>query len=213
MRTQQAPKLQQNITKLSSLLRSFLLLYASPCFVMKFMKKISTVFAVGLTLAGVYGSKKWLKKPTFGKMFGALGVGTAIMATAPAYAITQEAVVGYANAMKTSANSQSIGQIAKLINDEAVISITRQGKTSTLDKNAYLQLLQKSWAGASNYRYDITISDVVMVDNQARAMVSTTESWEKDGKKVSVNTTSRVTLVQAGSELVLLRAVSQIVVE
>lgn len=211
MRIQRYPKLQQNITKPSLLLRAFLLSYVHCYFVMTFMKKSTTLFAVGLALAGVYGSKKWLKKPALGKVFGAFGM--AVVATAPAHAITEGAVQGYATAMKTSANAQNIGQIAKLIDEEAVISITRQGKTSTLDKNAYLQLLQKSWAGATNYRYDITISDVVIADNQARAVVSTVESWEKDGQKISLTTSSKATLVQSGGSVILLRAVSQIAVE
>lgn len=177
------------------------------------MKKITTILIAGLTLMGVHSSKKWLKKPKFNKVLGAFGLGVAVVMTAPAHAITQEAIFGYANAMKVSANNQSIGQIARLIDDEAVIAISRQGKTSTLDKNAYLQLLQKSWAGASNYHYDIAISDVVIADNQVRAVVNTTESWEKNNTKVLVDTASRVTLIQTNGEMVLLRAVSQIVVK
>lgn len=186
-------------------------MYEYPCFVMTLMKKFTALLAVGTTLAGVYGSKKWLKKPVFGQVLGTLAM--AVVATAPAYAITPETAQSYAVAMKASANAQNIGQIAKLIDDGAVISITRQGKTSTLDKDAYLQLLQKSWAGATNYRYDITMSDVVIVDNQARAVVNTVESWEKDGKKISLNTSSKATLVQLGDNAILLRAVSQIAVE
>lgn len=175
------------------------------------MKKFTALCAVGLTLAGVYSSKKWLKKPSFAKAFGVLGV-VAMTATS-AHAITQDSVQSYATAMKTSANAQNIGQITRLIDDNAVISITRHGKTSTLDKNAYLQLLQKSWAGTTNYRYDITISDVVVADGQARATVSTTESWEKDKQKTTINTVSKATLIKSGSDVILLRAVSQISVE
>lgn len=177
---------------------------------MTFMKKSTVLFATSCILAGVYGSKKWFKKPVFSKALGAFGV--AVVATAPAYA-TQDVVQSYATAMKASANAQNIGQIAKLIDDNAVISITRQGKTSTLDKNAYLQLLQKAWAGTTNYRYDITISDVLVSGEQTRATVSTVESWEKDGKKTVVSTTSKATLAKTGSDAILLRAVSQIAIE
>ncbi|WP_066805592.1 hypothetical protein [Moraxella oblonga] len=175
------------------------------------MKKSTVLFVSSCMLAGVYGSKKWLKKPMFGKVLSAFGV--AVVATAPAYAINEQSMQAYAMSMKASANAQNISQIAKLIDDDAVISITRHGKTSTLDKNAYLQLLQKSWAGSTNYYYDITMSDVVVAGDQVRAVVNTVESWEKDGKKTTVNTTSKATLVQSGSDMTLLRAVSQIVIE
>lgn len=175
------------------------------------MKKFTALLAIGTTLAGVYGSKKWLKKPAFGKVLGTLAM--AVVATAPAHAITPETAQSYAVAMKASANAQNIGQIAKLIDDNAVISISRQGKTSTLDKTAYLQLLQKAWAGSTNYRYDITVSDAVVAGDQVRATVNTVESWEKDGKKVVINISSKATLVQAGSDVILLRAVSQVAVE
>lgn len=175
------------------------------------MKKSTALWTAGVLLAGVYGSKKWLKKPNFAKVFGALGA--SVVSVAPAYAVSPEVVQSYATAMKASANAQNIGQIAKLIDDNAVISISRQGKTSTLDKTAYLQLLQKAWAGSTNYRYDITVSDAVVAGDQVRATVNTVESWEKDGKKVVINISSKATLVQAGSDVILLRAVSQVAVE
>lgn len=178
---------------------------------MTVMKKSTVLFATSCILAVVYGSKKWLKKPVFSKALGVLGV--AVVATAPAYAISEQSMQAYAVAMKASANAQNIGQIGKLIDDGAVIAISRHGKTSTLDKNAYLQLLQKAWAGSTNYHYDIKISDIVVAGDQVRAVVDTVESWEKDGKKTTVNTTSKATLVQAGSDMILLRAVSQIAIE
>lgn len=172
------------------------------------MKKFTALFAVGMTLAGVYGSKKWLKKPMLSKALGVFGV--AVMATAPAHAVSEQSMQTYAVSMKASANAQNIGQIGKLIDDNAVISITRQGKTSTLDKNAYLQLLQKAWAGTTDYQYDIFVSDAVVSGEQVRATVSTVESWKKDGQEIVVKTVSKATLVEKGSDVVLLRAVSQI---
>ena len=181
---------------------------------MKNLKKpiMLSAIATGLGVAiwqGWQGFKKMSRAST-----KAAAIATAsVAAVAPAYAISESAVQGFASAMNTAANNQNIGQISRLIDDEAVISLTRQGKTTTLDKNAYLQLLQKSWMGASNYRYNISISDVVVSGNQARAVVTTTETWEKDGKKTIFRTTSRTTLSQSGSNAILLRAVSQVTVE
>lgn len=176
------------------------------------MKK-TTLVSVGLALVGVYyGTKKWLKNPNVMPSLTAFGV-AGVMATNPAYAMSESAVQNFAHAMKTSANAQNIGQLSRLIDDGAVISLTRQGKTATLDKNGYLQLLQKSWAGATDYRYDITVSDVVVSGSQARAVVKTSESWVKNGKRTTITTTSRATLQDGSKNAVLLRAVAQVAVE
>lgn len=180
------------------------------------MKK-STVLLSATLIAGVCygvknGAKKWLKSPTAVRTLGALGVAS-VLAVAPAYAMSESEVQGFASAMKASANAQNIGQLSGLIDDSAVISLTRQGKTATLDKNGYLQLLQKSWAGAKDYRYDINISDVVISGNQAKAQVKTVESWIKDNKKTTITTVSRTTLQSVGKNAVLLRAVTQVAVE
>lgn len=164
--------------------------------------------AIGLYQAGKKLAKSGISTKTLG--LGLIGVSAV---TAPSHAMSESSVQAFANAMKTAANSQNIGQLSTLIDDNAVISLTRQGKTTTLDKNAYLQLLQKSWAGASNYHYTITISDVVISGNQARTQVATVESWVKDGKKTTLKTNSRTTLQNNGSNAVLLRAVSQISIE
>lgn len=177
------------------------------------MKKSTVLLSATLITTGVYyGTKKWLKNPIITRVFGALGV-AGVMVSTPAYAMSESAVQNFAVAMKTSANAQNIGQLSRLIDDEVVISLTRQGKTATLDKNGYLQLLQKSWAGAKDYRYDIAISDVVISGNQAKAQVKTTESWIKDNKRTVITTTSRATLQDFGKNVVLLRAVSQVAVE
>lgn len=131
----------------------------------------------------------------------------------PAYAISEHSVESFAQAMNRAANNQNIGQVAKLIDDGAIISLTRQGKTTTLDKNAYLQLLQQSWAGASEYQYHITVSDIVISGTQAKAQMDTVETWNKDNKEVTFSTHSRATLTDVGSNAVLLRAVSQVTVE
>lgn len=172
------------------------------------------------TLAGV-ATALWCATKKLGKaglknglsntgLLGLLGVATI---TSPAFAISENSVQDFAVAMKVAANSQNIAQLARLIDDNAVISMTRQKKTTTLDKNAYLQLLQKSWAGASHYHYDIAISDVVVSGSQARATVKTVEVWVKDGKKTTLTTNARTTLQNGATGAVLLRSVSQITIE
>ncbi len=158
-------------------------------------------------------SKQLWRLPTIGYVGSAtlLGMGIAVMT--PAYAMNESAVQNFANSMNTAANSQNIGMVSRLIDDNAVISLTRKGKTTSLDKNAYLQLLQKSWAGASDYRYNINITDVVITGNQARATVVTTESWVKSGHRTTFITQSKATLSQIGGNAVLLRAVSQVTIE
>ena len=133
--------------------------------------------------------------------------------SAQAADMTEGLVQNYAAAMKSAANNKDINQVAKLVSDDALISMSRKGKSTSLDKNAYLKLLQNSWNQTSNYRYDISIDNIVTTGTQAKANVSTTESWVKDGKTVSFITTSRVTLTVSTGNAVLLRAVSQVTID
>ena len=144
---------------------------------------------------------------------------TAIMAAASTMTISAQAatmtealVQNYATAMKSAANSQSLNQVARLVSDDALISMSRKGKSTSLDKDAYLKLLQNSWSNTSNYRYDINVDNIVITGEQAKANVTTNESWVKDGQKVSFVTTSRVTLTLSTGNAVLLRAVSQVAI-
>ena len=144
---------------------------------------------------------------------------TVIVAAASAVSISAQAatmsnalVQNYAAAMKSAANSQNSNQVARLVSDDALISMSRKGKTTSLDKDAYLQLLQRSWRDTSNYRYDITVDNIVVTGDQAKANVTTNESWVKDGQKVSFVTSSRVTLTLSTGNAVLLRAVSQVTI-
>ena len=184
---------------------------------MKFLKTVSKVGAVAGMAAGVWYGVKMLSKNGLQGGFGAtkLGAVAAVfgLASMPAVAMSETLVHNFASTLSAAANGQNIGRVSQLIDDEAVISLTRQGNTTTLDKNGYLQLLQKSWAGAKEYRYQINISDVVISGNQAKAQVHTIETWIKDGKKTTFITHSRATLVQSGANAVLLRAVSQVTVE
>lgn len=127
-------------------------------------------------------------------------------------AMTEALVQNYAAAMKSSANSQSINQVSRLVSDDALISLSRKGKSTSLDKDAYLKLLQRSWSNTSNYRYNISVDNIVITGDQAKANVTTTESWVKDGQNVSFVTTSRVTLALSTGNAVLLRAVSQVTI-
>lgn len=177
----------------------------------KKMRFSKTAGILGLTLGVCYGIKKLTKSSSWhgiaikaGAMLGAVGL------TMPAYAIQEAQVGDFARTLNSAANSQNIGQVAELIDEGAVISITRQGKTSTLDKNAYLQLLQKNWAGAKNYHYQLQLGDVVISGNQAKVHVSTTETWLKDGQKITLVTSAKATLVHNGKGVVLLRSVAQI---
>lgn len=132
--------------------------------------------------------------------------------SAQAATMTEALVQNYAAAMKSAANSQSLNQVARLVSDDALISMSRKGKSTSLDKDAYLKLLQNSWSNTSNYRYDINVDNIVITGEQAKANVTTNESWVKDGQKVSFVTTSRVTLTLSTGNAVLLRAVSQVAI-
>ncbi|MDN3398294.1 hypothetical protein QL919_06080 [Psychrobacter sp. APC 3426] len=141
-----------------------------------------------------------------------VAVATTVSISAQAATMTEALVQNYAAAMKSSANSQSINQVSRLVSDDALISLSRKGKTTSLDKDAYLKLLQNSWNDTSNYRYDISVDNIVITGAQAKANVTTNESWVKDGQPVSFVTTSRVTLTLSTGNAVLLRAVSQVAI-
>lgn len=163
--------------------------------------------------------KKGLKKGLLALLIKSVSISVlaAVASTAAISAqaadMTEGLVQNYAAAMKSAANSKDINQVAKLVSDDALISMSRKGKSTSLDKNAYLKLLQNSWNQTSNYRYDISIDNIVTTGTQAKANVSTTESWLKEGKTVSFVTTSRVTLTVSTGNAVLLRAVSQVTID
>ena len=132
---------------------------------------------------------------------------------AQAATMTESLVQNYASAMKSAANNKNSGQVSRLVSDDALISLSRKGKSTSLDKEAYLRLLQTGWNQTSNYRYEISINNIVTTGEQAKANVTTTESWVKDGQNVSFVTNSRVTLTVATGNAVLLRAVSQVTID
>lgn len=107
------------------------------------LKKTATasVLTAALGTLGKLTGKPLGKGLSLGLFVGALGVQTLI--TAPAYAISESDITRYATNMSQAANSQNIAQISRLIADDAIISLSRNGKTTSLDKEGYLQLLQK----------------------------------------------------------------------
>ncbi|PYE39335.1 nuclear transport factor 2 family protein [Psychrobacter fozii] len=141
-----------------------------------------------------------------------VAIASTVSISAQAAPMTEALVQNYASAMKSSANSRNVSQVARLVSDDALISLSRKGKSTSLDKDAYLKLLQNSWNDTSNYRYDISVDNIVITGEQAKANVTTNESWVKDGQTVSFVTTSRVTLALSTGNAVLLRAVSQITI-
>ena len=141
-----------------------------------------------------------------------VAVASTVSVNAQAATMTEALVQNYIAAMKSSANSQNVNQVARLVSDDALISLSRKGRSTSLDKDAYLKLLQNSWGDTSNYSYDISVDNIVITGEQAKANVTTNESWVKDGQKISFVTTSRVTLTVATGNAVLLRAVSQVAI-
>lgn len=182
---------------------------------MSIKNNLKSCLKTGIKVGAVAGLVANITKPSNNTIRRLTGLGLALttLISTPTYAMDESSVQAYIDAMDKAANNQNIGQIANLVSDDAIISLTRQGKTANLDKNGYLQLLQKSWAKATNYHYDIHISDVVVAGNQARAQVTTTETWIENNKPVEVVTTSRVTLSQMGAHAVLLRSVAQFTIK
>ena len=56
--------------------------------------------------------------------------------SAQAATMTEALVQNYATAMKSAANSQSLNQVARLVSDDALISMSRKGKSTRHDKYA-----------------------------------------------------------------------------
>lgn len=137
----------------------------------------------------------------------------ATVSTKAQAAVTDADLKQFAKSMNSAANSKNIGQVARLISDDALISVSRKGKTSTLDKTSYLSLLQNNWSKASQYRYDIAVTNVVMMGNQAKADVVTTEVLTENGVSMRLVTTSRTTFTETANGLVLSRAICQLTIE
>ena len=146
-------------------------------------------------------------------MAGGLIASVMTMQTASAATLSESAVQQYASRMQQAANSKNISQVSNLVSDDALISMSRKGKTTSLDKSAYLKLLQDSWAKTDNYRYDISINNIVVSGDQAKADVRTVETWRENGKNTTLTTNSRATLTAGNGNALLLRAVSQVSID
>lgn len=145
-------------------------------------------------------------------------VGTAMLFStlliSPAHAdITEANVQQFASQLSQAANQKNVNRVAQLVDDNVLISLSRNGKSTTLNKASYLRLLQNNWASATNYHYEISINNVVISGNQAKADVQTIETLIKNGRPERLVTTSRATFNASNSDAMLLRAVSQLTIE
>lgn len=136
----------------------------------------------------------------------------ASMSTAQAQ-ISEADIQQFANALSQAANQKNVGRIAQLVDNNVLISLSRNGKTTTLNKDSYLRLLQDNWSKTSNYHYQINISNVIIAGNQAKADIQTIETLTENGKPERLITSSRATFSAPDSGAMLLRAVSQLTIE
>lgn len=145
-----------------------------------------------------------------------LGLVMATSLTVPTLAnaeITQRDIDNYGAAMASAANAKSISRVASLVADDALISVSRKGKTTTLNKSNYLNLLQNNWSKATRYGYDIQLNNVVISGNRAKADAITTEVIVENNVTTRLVTTSRITFAESGNSVLLSRAISQLVIE
>lgn len=88
------------------------------------------------------------------------------LVASPAYAdITEASVQRFANQLSQAANQKNVNRIAQMVDDDVLISLSRNGKSTTLNKASYLRLLQTNWSKTSNYHYDIVVNNVVISGN------------------------------------------------
>ena len=127
--------------------------------------------------------------------------------------ITPKEVEKYAAAMTAAANAKSMTRVGNLVAEDALIAVSRKGKSSTLNKSNYLNLLQNNWSKASQYGYNIQINNIVISGTQAKADAVTTEVIVENEITTRLVTTSRITLTESANALVLSRAISQLVIE
>lgn len=145
-------------------------------------------------------------------MMAACMAGLAYMPSAQA-AITDAELQQFVASMTAAANAKNINQVSRLVADDALISVSRKGKTSTLNKSSYLNLLQNNWSKAVQYRYSMDLTNVVNVGGQVKADVVTTETITEPNQKLTLVTTSRATFSEVNNNVVLSRAISQLAIE
>ncbi|MFW2178098.1 MULTISPECIES: hypothetical protein [unclassified Moraxella] len=154
--------------------------------------------------------KRFIPKIFISIFLANIGLALPMMAQAD---VNMADIQDFATRMSVAANSKSIQQVSKLVADDALVSVSRKGKTSTLNKTSYLNLLQNNWSKASNYNYQVEINNVVVAGNQAKADVVTIEMLTEQGQAISLVTTSRATFKQESTGVVLTRAISQLAIE
>ncbi|ELA08395.1 hypothetical protein MOMA_07536 [Moraxella macacae 0408225] len=162
----------------------------------------------------IFTTKVFTTQAVFTKtMQAALTLSLVLVSNFAAANISENDIKQFAQKMHQSANSKNIAQVSRLIGDDALISISRRGVTSTLDKSSYLNLLQTNWAKATDYRYTIHINNVISTGDQAKADIVTTEVISENGKTLNMTTTSRATFSQTTKGVVLSRAISQLTIQ
>ena len=152
------------------------------------------------------------RQATFYKIALAIGLAVAVNNTANA-ALSEKDVQAFEGRMMAAANAKSMTRVSNLIADDALISISRNGRTSTLDKAGYLKLLQSNWSKTQQYNYTISINNVLLSGNQAKADVMTSEVVNENGKTMRLVTSSRATFNDSGNGAVLSRSISQLTIK
>lgn len=127
--------------------------------------------------------------------------------------ITEADLQTFARQMAAAANAKNTAQVSRLIDNDVLIAVTRKGKSGTLNKQSYLNLLQTNWAKTGAYSYSIRIDNVVTSGDQARANVQTIETLTEDGKPTKLVTDSRATFNKGATGVVLTRSISQLTIE
>lgn len=146
-------------------------------------------------------------------LIGLVALGSLAISNLANAEITERDVDNYGTAMMAAANAKSISRVASLVADDALISISRNGKTTTLNKNNYLNLLQNNWSKATKYGYNIQLDNVVMSGKNTKADAITTEVIVENNVTTRLVTTSRITLTERADSVLLSRAISQLIIE
>lgn len=138
---------------------------------------------------------------------------TLVASPAQAATMSEADLQNYAVTMTAAANAKSVSRVNRLIDDNALISVTRKGRVSTLNKTSYLNLLQLNWAKTHIYSYQMRLDNAVITGNQAKADIQTIEVLEERGQITRLITDSRATFVKTDNGVVLTRAFSQLTIE
>lgn len=146
-------------------------------------------------------------------LIGLVALGSLAISNLANAEITERDVDNYGTAMMAAANAKSISRVASLVADDALISISRNGKTTTLNKSNYLNLLQNNWSKATKYGYNIQLDNVVMSGKNTKADAITTEVIVENNVTTRLVTTSRITLTERADSVLLSRAISQLIIE